>query len=146
LETHSGGAIAQKFTAIGSSVLAEALVTTNEQSLGRLAGLETVRWNDKKRNHEAISVTMAKAVRERAGADIGLAAVGIAPESDGLAPEEKASGKTCIAIDTADGTACWAFRFAGMDPTNQARATALAIEMLRRHLIGYADPEFPPRT
>ena len=58
---------------------------------------------------------------------------------------ETGTGKTCIAIDSAGGESYWEFRFAGTDPINQVRATVLGIEMLRRHLIGFIDPELPTR-
>ncbi len=145
VETHTGGGIAQRFVSIGSNALTEALVA-NDEARRRLAGVKSCQWCDEKRNHKALSVTLARAMRSRSGADVAVAAVGFAPESEELAPEERASGKTCIAIDSAEGDACWEFRFAGTDPVNQTRATALTIEMLRRYLIGYVDPEFPPRT
>lgn len=146
VETHTGGGVAQRFVSIGSSALKEALVASSDEARRRLAGVEMARWYDEKRNHRALSVTFARAMRSRTGADVAVATVGFAPESEELAPEERASGKTCIAIDSADGDACWEFRFAGTEPVNQTRATALTIEMLRRYLIGYVDPEFPSRT
>ncbi|UCD57162.1 MAG: CinA family nicotinamide mononucleotide deamidase-related protein [Candidatus Hydrogenedentota bacterium] len=146
LETLTGGGIAQRFISIGSPVLTEALVANTDEARRRLAGMSPSRWSDEKCNHWALSVTLAKAMRGRAESDVAVAAIGIAPQSRELAPEEKASGKTCIAVDSANGDAYWEFRFAGTDPINQTRATVLAIEMLRRYLIGYTDPELPPRT
>jgi nicotinamide-nucleotide amidase len=146
LETLTGGGIAQRFISIGSVALTEALVANSEESRRRLIGVDPSRWSDEKRNHWALSVGLAKSVRSRTGADIAVATLGIMPESDDLCPEEKASGKTCIAIDSANGDAYWEFHFAGMDSMNQTRATVLSIELLRRHLIGYVDPEYPPRV
>jgi len=146
LETHTGGGIAQRFVTMSCPMLMEAFVARSDDSLRRVAGVDEASWSDKKRNHWALSVELARAVRERSGADIAVAAVGIAPESENLAPDEKASGKTCIAVDSAGGDAFWEFRFAGTERVDQMRATVLAIEALRRFLIGYVDPEHPPRT
>jgi nicotinamide mononucleotide (NMN) deamidase PncC len=124
----------------------EAMVIRSEEAMRRLAGVDEAVWRDEKRNHWSLCVALAKAVRERSGADIAVASLGISPESDELGAEEKASGKTCIAVDSADGDAYWEFRFAGTDTTNQRRATVLTIEMLRRFLSGYVDPDHPHRT
>lgn len=146
LETHTGGAIAQRFTAIGSACLKEAFVAPNDKARRRLAGMDEASWRDKKRNHGALCVALAGAIRENSGADIGLAAVGFEPHSEELSEDEKASGKTCIAIESNDGHSYLEFRFAGADGINQMRATVLAIETLRRYLIGYVDPEHPPQN
>jgi nicotinamide-nucleotide amidase len=146
LETHTGGGIAQRFVGLNSAVLMDALVANNDEVLRSLAGIEASRWMDEKRNHESLSVALARAVRERSGADFSAVSIGIAPGSEELAPEEEGSGKTCIAIDSSDGNAYWEFRFAGKDGTNQTRATVLTIEMLRRFLTGAVDPEHPHRT
>lgn len=146
LETLTGGGVAQRFISLGSRALVEALVANSEESRCRLAGIDPSRWSDEKRNQWPLCVNFARSMRVRAGADVALATLGIMPESDELAPEEKDSGKTCIAIDSASGDAYWEFRFAGTDSMNQTRAIVLCIEMLRRYLIGYVDPEYPPRT
>ena len=146
LETLTGGGVAQRFISLGSRALVEALVASSEESCRRLAGIDQSRWSDEKRNHWPLSVNFARSMRARTGAEVGLATLGIMPESDELGPEEKASGKTCIAIDSANGDAYWEFRFAGTDSINQTRAVVLSIEMLRRYLVGYVDPEYPPRT
>ncbi|RJP64107.1 MAG: CinA family nicotinamide mononucleotide deamidase-related protein [Candidatus Abyssobacteria bacterium SURF_17] len=146
LETHTGGAIAQRFVSIGSAALREALVANSDAALSRIMGREKSLWNAQKRNHEAISVALGRALREQTGSDIGLAVVGIAPNSEVLSPEEMATGKTCIVIDSTGGQAYWEIRFSGTDPMNQTRATALAIEMLRRYLAGFVDPELPTRA
>jgi nicotinamide-nucleotide amidase len=146
LETHTGGGIARRFITMNCPALTEALVAQNDGARRRLTGIEQAAWSDEKRNHWALSVGLARAMRARSGADIALAAVGIAPQAEELAPEERASGKTCIAVDSGDGDAYWEFRFAGTDRINQTRATVLSIEMLRRFLAGCEDPEHPPRT
>ena len=146
LETHSGGGVAQRFTSINCTALIEALVVRSEDAMRRLAGVDEATWGDEKRNHWPLCVALAKSMRQRSGTDIAVASLGISPESDELAPEEKASGKTCIAVDSASGDAYWEFRFAGTDTTNQRRATVLTIEMLRRFLNGYVDPDHPHRT
>jgi len=146
LETHTGGSIAQRFVALDSPVLTEALVAHSDEVRRSLAGVDISRWRDEKRNHLSLSVALARAMRGRSNADISVSSIGIAPGSDELAEDEKSSGKTCIAIDSSDGDAYWEFRFAGTDRTNQVRATVLTIEMLRRFLTGTVDPEHPHHT
>ncbi|MBI5116560.1 CinA family nicotinamide mononucleotide deamidase-related protein [Candidatus Poribacteria bacterium] len=146
VETLTGGGIAQRFTSIGSQALIEAVVAHSEEARRRLAGVETRRWSDEKRNHRSLVVALAREMRGRSGSDIAVAALGILPGSEQLETDEKESGKTCIAVESETGSAYWQFLFGGIDSLNQTRATVLAIEMLRRYLIGYVDPEFPPRT
>jgi nicotinamide-nucleotide amidase len=147
LETQTGGGVAQRFTSIDCPALIEAIVTRSDDVLRRIAGsgIEKAQGTD----HCAFCVDLARGVREKAGTDIGVAALGISAGSDELAPEEKASGKTCIAIDSggsSPSSAYWEFRFAGTDTVNQRRATVLTIEVLRRFLTGYVDPDHPHRT
>jgi len=146
LETHSGGGVAQRFTSMNCAALTEAMVARSDEVMRNLAGVEKACWKDEKRNHWSLSVALARGMRARSGADIAVAALGIAAGSEELGPDEMESGKTCIAVDSEDGDAYWEFRFAGTDRTNQTRATVLTIEMLRRFLNGYVDPEHPHRT
>jgi nicotinamide-nucleotide amidase len=146
LETHTGGGIAQRFVALDSPAILEALVVNSDEARRGFVGIDKSRWPEEKRNHWSLSLALAKAMRSRSGADIAAASIGIAPGSDELEPEEQASGKTCIAVDSPDGDAYWEFRFAGKDRTNQMRATVLTVEMLRRFLTGCVDPEHPHRT
>jgi nicotinamide-nucleotide amidase len=145
LETLTGGALAQRFVSLRTAALKEATVVNCEESMRRFTEPELQKWTVLRRSHAVLSVSLARAARIRSGADLGLASVGILPESETLAPEERPSGKTCIAISSHAGEVYWEFRFAGTDSMNQMRAVALSLEMLRRHLIGYVDSEFPPR-
>jgi nicotinamide-nucleotide amidase len=146
LETATGGGIAQRFVLRGCGALKEAFVAPTDEARRRLAGAEKGDWRDEKRAHRAVSLALARTVRQRSEADIAVASVGIVQGSEELADHEKESGKTCIAIDSDDGSAYWEFKFSGTDATSQARATVLTVEMLRRYLTGYVDPEFPPTT
>ena len=145
LETHSGGGVAKRFSSLDCDSLTEAVVARSEDSLRRFVG-NAASWGDEKCNPGPLSVVLARGMREQSGADIGVASLGIAAGSKELAPEERDSGKTCIAVDSADGDAFWEFRFAGTDGMNQTRATVLTIEMLRRYLTGYVDPDHPHHT
>lgn len=146
LETHSGGGIAQRFVSLNSPALLDALVVNNDDVLRSLAGIKSSQWRDEKCNQWSLSVTLAKAMRARSGADLSVVSIGFAPGLEELPPEEKTSGKTCIAIDSPDSDAYWEFRFAGKDRTNQVRATVLTIEMLRRFITGVVDAEHPHRS
>ncbi|GAB4347198.1 MAG: competence/damage-inducible protein A [Candidatus Abyssubacteria bacterium] len=145
LETLTGGAITQRFVSLRSPALKEATVVNCEDSMRRFADAELQKWAELGRRHALLSGKLARAARARAGSDLGLASVGVLPESDTLVEEERSSGKTCIAISSDAGEVYWEFRFAGTDLMNQTRAVAVSLEMLRRHLVGYIDSEFPPR-
>jgi nicotinamide-nucleotide amidase len=145
LETHSGGGVAQRFSRLNCAALTEAVVVRSEHALHRIVA-DRDSLGDEKCSQGSLSVALARKMRERSGADIAVASLGIAPGSDELSPEERASGKTCIAVNSADGEAFWEFRFAGTDGINQTRATVLTIEMLRRYLTGYVDPDHPHKT
>jgi nicotinamide-nucleotide amidase len=145
LETHSGGGVAKRFSSLNCTALTEAVVARSENALRRLVSKEAY-WGDEKRNHGPLSVALARGMREKSGADIAVASLGIIAGSEELAPEERESGKTCIAVAGEDDDAYWEFRFAGTDGINQTRATVLAIEMLRRYLTGYVDPDHPHHT
>lgn len=116
----------------------EAVVARSETALHRF-----VANADKKCNPGPLSVALASGMGKLSGADIAVASLGISAGSEELAPEERESGKTCIAVSGDGGDAYWEFRFSGMDGINQTRATVLTIEMLRRYLTGYVDPDHP---
>jgi nicotinamide-nucleotide amidase len=145
LETLTGGAISQRFVSAAGNVLSESMVTLSDESRRRLTGIGAATWNVAKRDHAALSIRLADAMRRHSGTDLAAASVGILPGSEELEGEERNSGKTCIAIVSKAGSASWAFKFAGLDSQNQTRATVLTIEMLRRHLIGFVDPEVRPQ-
>jgi nicotinamide-nucleotide amidase len=145
LETHSGGGVAKRFSSLNCTALMEAVVARSENALRRFMG-NTASWCDEKCNHGPLSVVLARGIREQSGADIAVASLGISAGSQELAPEERESGKTCIAVAGEDDDAYWEFRFAGTDGINQTRATVLTIEMLRRYLSGYVDPDHPHHT
>ncbi len=140
VETLTGGLISQKLITTGTNVLVESIVAPSDESRRRLAEIDTSS-EDKKENHSSLSRRLARAMRLRSGADVAAASLGILPGSERLDGEEKSSGKTCIAVDSADKGVSWDFRFAGTDSVNQLRAAVLTIEMLRRYLIGFSDYE-----
>lgn len=145
LETHSGGGIAQRFISLTPNALKQAFVSNDAEALRHFAASGPVSGSDGKCNQRTNCVTLADRIRIQAGAAIGLAVLGIAPGSDLLGPDERASGKTCIGVASGEDAASWEFRFWGTDPINQTRSTVVGIEMLRRYLIGYQDPEHPAR-
>jgi len=144
VETLTGGSIAQRFVSTGGNVLTESIVAVSDEARRRLAIIDPAEWEKQKHDHAALSLRLARSMRERTGVDIVASSVGVLPGSDELEADEKLSGVTCIAIDSLNGSASWKFRFAGTDSINQTRATVLTLEMLRRYLVGYVDPELRP--
>ncbi|RJP21820.1 MAG: CinA family nicotinamide mononucleotide deamidase-related protein [Candidatus Abyssobacteria bacterium SURF_5] len=145
VETLTGGAIAQGFVSAGGSTLTESFVALGDEARRRMASIDVAEWNEARRNPAAVSKRLAEGMRAKSGADIAAASLGILPGSDELEGDDKVSGKTCIAVASESTSTAWEFRFAGSDPVNQVRATALTIEMLRRFLIGYVDDEMRAR-
>jgi nicotinamide-nucleotide amidase len=84
---------------------------------------------------EETALEMARGVRERLGADIGLATTGIAGPTGGT--REKPVGLGWFALDDARGGAKASPRELGGDrETIAQRATTIALGMLWRHLTG----------
>jgi nicotinamide-nucleotide amidase len=81
-----------------------------------------------------VAAAMARAARQRGGADLGLGVTGIAGPSGGT--PEKPVGLVFLALAAAHG--CWTRRLqlALRRDSNRAVSSQLALDLVRRHLQG----------
>ncbi len=85
-----------------------------------------------------VAEQMASGARSRLGADLALSSTGIAGPDGGSA--EKPVGLCFLGIASADGTRSHRFVLGGTREEVTARATAYALDLLRRHLQGGPRP------
>jgi nicotinamide-nucleotide amidase len=90
------------------------------------------------RAHGAVSAPvaeqMARGARERGKAEVGVGITGVAGPEGGS--EEKPVGTVFIGIASALGEAVRRFRFTGSRSLVRERAAQMALEMVRRQLLG----------
>jgi nicotinamide-nucleotide amidase len=85
-----------------------------------------------------VAEEMAAGARTRFGADLALSSTGIAGPDGGSA--EKPVGLCHLGIASAEGTRSVRHVFGGTRSEIAARATAYALDLLRRHLLGGPRP------
>jgi len=94
------------------------------------------------RKHGAVSAevgaAMATGARERLGADLAIADTGIAGPGGGT--PEKPVGLVFVSVESPFGDRTAEFRLAGDRETIRARACALALHLVRRHLETFHEP------
>jgi len=81
---------------------------------------------------------MATGARERLGADLAIADTGIAGPGGGT--PEKPVGLVFVSVESPFGDRTAEFRLAGDRETIRARACALALHLVRRHLETFHEP------
>jgi nicotinamide-nucleotide amidase len=140
-ESCTGGLIASRLTDTpgSSAYLLEGVVAYANAAKVRELG---VRAEDLAR-HGAVSEPvvrqMAEGVRARAGADIGLATTGIAGPDGGS--DEKPVGTLFVALADAAGTEARRYQLLRERARNKELATQLALDWVRRRLLGVELPE-----
>ena len=82
---------------------------------------------------EGIAVTMARAVRERLAADIGLAVTGIAGPAGGT--PEKPVGLVYVALADAEAAVAERHVWSGDRWQNKERSAEAALKLVKQHLL-----------
>jgi nicotinamide-nucleotide amidase len=82
---------------------------------------------------EGVAVTMARAVRERLAADIGLAVTGIAGPAGGT--PEKPVGLVYIALADAEGAVAERHVWSGDRRQNKESSAEAALKLVKEHLL-----------
>jgi nicotinamide-nucleotide amidase len=84
---------------------------------------------------EQTALAMAQGAREAFGADVAVSTTGVAGPDGGTA--EKPVGLVWLAVATAGGSRAWEMRMSAGDRyAVRARATARALDLVRREIIG----------
>jgi nicotinamide-nucleotide amidase len=135
-ESCTGGLIASRLTDISGSseYFDRGVVSYSMAAKGQILGIPQVML----REFGAVSLpvvrAMADGVRRLGGTTFGLATTGIAGPTGGT--PEKPVGLVCVALAWDGGDVAREYRFHGARELIKYRAAQMALEMLRRHLLG----------
>jgi nicotinamide-nucleotide amidase len=135
-ESCTGGLLASRLTSVpgASAFLERAFVTYGNRAKVELLGVPDSVLASRGAVSEEVARAMAEGARSRAGADIGVAITGIAGP-DGGTPE-KPVGLVYVALAGAAGDKVRRALFPGERERVRFQASQLALEMLRRGLLG----------
>ena len=140
-ESCTGGLIGHLLTDLpGSSAyfLEDIVVYSNEAKM-REVGVTASDLEQHGAVSEPVALQMARGIRERAGADIGLATTGVAGPDGGS--EEKPVGTVYVAMATADASVARRFQLLTDRSRNKQLTAQIALDWLRRELLGFAIPD-----
>jgi nicotinamide-nucleotide amidase len=139
-ESCTGGLIASLLTDVpgSSEYLLEGVVAYSNDAKMRDLGVSPDDLAAEGAVSEPVALQMARGVRERSGADIGVATTGVAGPTGGT--EDKPVGTVWIAYADAEGA--WARRYQLLNERlrNKELSAHLALEWIRRRLLGLELP------
>jgi nicotinamide-nucleotide amidase len=137
-ESCTGGLLSARLTEVpgASNFLERSLVTYSNRSKIEELGVDAALIERVGAVSEEVAAAMAAGVRRVAGTDIGVGITGIAGP-DGGTPE-KPVGLVFVSLDGAAGTRVRRAVFPGGRERVRYQATQVALEMLRRGLLGLA--------
>lgn len=138
-ESCTGGAIANRITNVpgASAVLLAGLVTYRNEAKQKLLGVHSETLAEHGAVSEAVAREMAEGARQQTGADLAIAATGIAGPGGGTT--EKPVGTVFIALAKATGTIVKK-NFNPYDRETFKQVTAnQALELLRQRILASAD-------
>ena len=138
-ESCTGGLITDRLTDVpGSSVFLErGVVTYSNTSKVELLGVPASIIEKYGAVSEEAAILMAEGVKKLAGTDIGLSTTGIAGPAGGT--EEKPVGTVFIALSAGEGATCRKFLFRWDRRRIKEMSSQIALNMLRKFLIGGVD-------
>ncbi len=134
-ESCTGGLVLHRLTNVSGAsayVVGGVVAYANEVKRQRL-GVEARALEQEGAVSETVARQMARGVRKRLGADLGISTTGVAGPSGGT--PEKPVGTVWIACADAAGDVARAFRFGGDRATNKELSTTAALELARRYLL-----------
>lgn len=135
-ESCTGGLLSARLTDVpGSSrFLDRSFVTYSNRSKTEELGVAPELLESQGAVSEAVAAAMARGARRVAGTGVGVGITGIAGPDGGS--DEKPVGLVHIAIDGEAGTRAYQARFLGGRERVRFQATQIALEMIRRGLLG----------
>jgi nicotinamide-nucleotide amidase len=135
-ESCTGGLLSARLTDVpgASAVLERGFVTYANRAKVEETGVDAALLERHGAVSEEIAVALAAGARRVAGADVGLGITGIAGPDGGTA--EKPVGLVFVAVDGAAGARVRRSLFPGGRERVRFQATQVALEMLRRGLLG----------
>ncbi|MCD6487586.1 MAG: competence/damage-inducible protein A [Syntrophobacterales bacterium] len=138
-ESCTGGLITDRLTDVpGSSVFLErGVVTYSNTSKVELLGVPSSIIEKHGAVSEEVAILMAEGVKRLAGTDIGLSTTGIAGPAGGTGG--KPVGTVFVALSTGEGTTCRRFLFRWDRRRIKEISSQIALNMLRKFLIGVVD-------
>jgi nicotinamide-nucleotide amidase len=137
-ESCTGGLLSARLTEVpgASAFLERAFVTYSNRAKIEEVGVDPALVAREGAVSGEVAAAMAAGARRVAGTDVGIGITGIAGP-DGGTPE-KPVGLVFIAVDGAAGTRVRRAQFPGDRERVRAQATQVALEMVRRGLLGLA--------
>lgn len=141
-ESCTGGLIAKRLTDVpGSSEWFErGFITYSNAAKTELLGVAPALLAAHGAVSEEVARAMAVGARGAAGVEVALAVTGIAGPGGGS--EQKPVGTVCLAVASGSGDFVRRFQFPGGRTAVRDRSAQMALELLRRHLLGL--PPEPP--
>ena len=135
-ESCTGGLIGARITNIaGSSEYFErAAVTYSNPAKTEMLGVPGALLERHGAVSSEVAAAMARGIREAAKTDLGLSVTGIAGPDGGT--EQKPVGLVFTALASAQGVKTDEHRFLGNREQVRMKASKMALDMVRRHLIG----------
>lgn len=135
-ESCTGGLIGSRITEIAGSsdYFDRAAVVYSNDSKTAMLGVPKELIEKHGAVSSEVAAAMAQGIQQASRTDIGVAATGIAgPGNDS---EEKPVGLVYIGLATSDGVKTSEFRFLGTRAQIRLKTSQMALDMVRKHLIG----------
>lgn len=135
-ESCTGGLIGARITNIsGSSEYFErGVVAYSNAAKTEMLGVPKALIDRRGAVSREVAEAMAQGIREAAGTDLGLSVTGIAGPDGGT--KEKPVGLVYISLSSAQGVKTDEHKFLGNREQIKIKASQMALDMVRRHLIG----------
>jgi nicotinamide-nucleotide amidase len=142
-ESCTGGLVAHRLTNVpGSSAYVRGgVVAYANDAKQRLLGVASTTLASHGAVSEEAAAEMAAGARQSFGADIAVSTTGIAGP-DGGTPE-KPVGTVCLGLSSADETLAARYQFWGTRDWVKLLASQVALEWIRRHVLGLPVMELP---
>lgn len=135
-ESCTGGLISHRLTNIpgSSSYMDRSCVCYSNQSKTDLLGVPLEILKEHGAVSAPVAEAMARGIRQRSGADLGISVTGIAGPAGGST--EKPVGLVFFGMADSDGVRSWSKRFEGRRESIKRKASQEALGLLWRHLCG----------